>query len=114
MKGAGEGLVKAGSRNQEGVDGASIHGGDDGMSGQMVKTQSADRITAHGRADGGRSHDSDLAGDIRGMTGRDGAVVRISQGADGEPMELSNTAGTGGQGGAATMSIRGRTRLSED
>lgn len=48
------------------------------------------------------------------MTVRDGAFVRGSHGADGEPMELSDTAGTGDQGEAVVTSFRGGTRVPED
>jgi len=46
-----------------------------------------------------------------GMTVGDGAFVRASHGADGEPMELSNTAGTGDQGDAAVTNVKGEARV---
>lgn len=54
-----------------------------------------------------------MADDICGMTDRDRADLRGSQGSDGEPMESSDTAGTGGLVGATVTSIRGETRAPE-
>lgn len=43
-----------------------------------------------------------------------GADVRGSQDADGEPMDLSDTAGTDDQGKAETINVRGETWVPED
>lgn len=48
----------------------------------------------HGGVNGGRSHSVEAAGGIRGTADRDRAIVRGSQGTDGELMGPSVTAGT--------------------
>ncbi len=69
------------------MDGGGSSGGDYGMSGQMVLTQSLTRTTAHIGVDGGKSHGGIPADDTRGMTDSDGAVASGAQSADGEPRE---------------------------
>ncbi len=52
----------------------------------------------HSKVDGGRNQGVDVADDIRGTT--DG-----SQGTDREPMNLSDTSGTGDLGEATAMGV---------
>lgn len=59
--------------------------------------------TANGGVEGGRSQGVTVADDNWGMTNIDKAEG--STGADGEPMELSDNAGTGDPGDAATMML---------
>lgn len=69
------------------MDGGSSSGGDYGMSGQMVLTQSLTRTMAHIGVDGGTSHGRIPADDTRGMTDNDGLVASRAQSADGELRE---------------------------
>lgn len=69
----------------------------------QVGTQRAARTIVHSRVDGERSHGGHLADDTRGMPDRDKAKGNGSQDADGEQMELGETDGSGGQGGAAAL-----------
>lgn len=75
----------------------------------MLQTQSTLKTTAHG----GRNEGGGVADDICGMTDRDRADLRGSQGSERQPMELRDTAGTGGLVGATVTSIRGETRAPE-
>ena len=76
-------------------------GGDNGVR-PMAQTQST-VMTAHGEVEGGRSQGGVEADVNWGMT--DGGGADGSQGADGELMEQSNVADTGGLGYAAVTSI---------
>lgn len=60
---------------------------------------------AHGGVNGGRNHDGEVADNIWRTTNGDGTIIRGAQGADGEPMGPSDTAGTGDQGGGTAMSV---------
>lgn len=106
VRGDGEGMVRAGRQDPEGGNGGSIHDGDDGWSWQVVEPQSTAGIDSPWRSR--RREELQVyivADDIRGTPDGDGADVRGSHGADGELMDLSDTAGTGDQSAVAVMSI---------
>lgn len=76
-----------------------------------MQTQCAAWMKAHGGVNGARSQGVGWADNICGMTDRDRANVRGSQGADGELM--GDTPGSGDQGEGAAMSARGGARVPE-
>lgn len=89
-------------RLQGGIDGGSIHGCDDGRSGQMLQTQSIVKTTAS----------MERGAKVWAWSTADGdrANVRGSQRDDRERMSSSNTTGTGGLGGVAVTGAEGGTR----
>lgn len=85
------------------MDGASIHGGNDGRSPKIIQTQSTVNMTAHSSSNGGSSQGVGVADNFRRMTNGDRADLRRSQG--NEPMEPSDTSGTGNLGRASATSV---------
>lgn len=76
----------------------------------MLQTQSTVKTTAQGGVNGGRSQGGSVVDDIHGTTDGDRPDLRGSLANDREPMESSDTAGTGGLGRAVATRVRGGTR----
>lgn len=92
--------MAGGRRNPSGEDGGSL----------LAQTQSFQELTAHGGVKGGRSQGGVEAADNSWVT-TDGDKADGSTGVDGEPMALSDIAGSGGLGDAAATCAVGGARV---
>lgn len=77
-------------------------------------TQSAARMKAHGRVDGGRCHGGDLADETQETNDGDEADGSGALGSDGEQMGPGDTDGPGDRVGATATSVRGGAWVLED